>query len=310
MLHVKLSIMRKLLLALCLLLLSSLFSGCTLTDLKLKAGLQVLTNDIPTDIYLDGKFLDKTPYINKELKAGEYMLELRPENTQLATYQTKISLHRGLLTVVTWKPGSTPETSGGVIYEMEKLKNSKDSEISLITIPDGAIIHVDDEAKGFSPVVVEKTSPGEHEYEVSLPSYETQKHTINVLEGYRMNITLQLAKQTYVALSPTPSPSPATSATNAAQLTSSSSASTSTSTTTTAVPVPKPKVKIKPTGFFQNDQEVLRVRGTPSATGKELGFAPVGSEYAYLKVTTDGWYQVSFNGETGWVSAQYAQLFE
>jgi len=183
-------------------------SGCNPADWKAKSGLQVTTNDVPASLFLDGKYLDKVPYINNDIKPGEYTLEIRPDSSQLVSYTTKVSLKNGLLTVVVWKPGDRPETSGGVLYEMEKLGNPKQSQLSLVTIPDSAIIHVDGESKDFAPVLIDSISAGEHGYEVSLPSYETQKNTINVLEGYRMNVTVKLARQDLTpAATPEASPS-------------------------------------------------------------------------------------------------------
>ena len=301
--------MKKWLAGLTLLISSTIFAGCSILNLNANAGLQVITTDsIPAHIYLNGKLADKTPYINKELKAGEYTLEIKPDDDQLSTYDTKISLKSGLLTVVTWKPGSRPETSGGVIYEMEQLTDKKNSELSLTTIPDGSIVQVDGQAKGFSPVLVEHVSPGEHQYEVSLPSYETQKNTINVVEGFRMNITLKLAKQEYVA--------PANSSASASvavplpigNLLATGSGQIATNSGTTNDLVPAPKVKIKPTGFHQNGQELLHVRVDPDPGSNEVGLAVVGQEYPYLNQTLDGWYKINLNGKTGWVSGQFVQL--
>lgn len=67
-------------------------------------------------------------------------------------------------------------------------------------------------------------------------------------------------------------------------------------------------VKIKPTNFYVSGKEVLRVRDLPQPTGKELGFADVGSLYPYLGETEANWLKIDFNGEEGWVSGQYAEL--
>jgi len=263
---------------------SLLLSGCALSDITQKSGLQVISSNVPSSIYLDGKYLNKTPYINKEIKAGDYTVALHPDDPTLASYETKISLKPGILSVVIWKPGTRPETSGGVTYEMEKLPYSKKSELSLITIPDSGIIRVDDQNKGFAPILVENISPGEHQYEVTLPSYEGQNHTINVLEGYRMNVTVKLAKLNLV---PTQSP----------QASASASAATASAT-----------IKIKSTGFFLNGQEVVKVRDAPNAFSNEVGTAAVGTVYPYKQISVDGWYKIEFNVKDGWVSEHFAQL--
>jgi hypothetical protein len=296
--------MRKLLVLASCLVAAVFLSACSLDNLKVQSGLQILTNDIPATIFLDGKQLSKTPFVDKEIKPGEYTVLIQPEDPNLASYETKLTLRKGLLSVITWKPGSRPETSGGVIYEMEPLKNKNSSELSIISVPDAAIVNVDGQSKGFAPVLIENISTGEHEYDVSLPSYETQKHTINVLPGHRMNVTVKLAKLEDTATSGT-STSTSTKTSPSAQA---SPAASSTAQPTPSPVVPLPKVRIKPTGVKLNGDEILRVREQASSSSKELGLAVVGSEYPYLNETTGSWYKIQVGAQVGWVNSQYAQL--
>lgn len=305
--------------AFALLLVSSLLlSGCN-PFVEKKSGLQVITNDIPASIYLDGQYLEKTPYIGKDLKAGQYTLKILPDDSNLVPYETTINLRGGLLTVVTWIPGNRPETSGGVIYEMEKLSNSKHAEISIISLPDQAIVSLDGQNREFTPILIENIEPGHHEFEMSLPSYETQKHTINVVAGHRMDVTVKLAK----SIDTNQFDSETAEATPSAEIASDSATSTSKATpsaqtsTSSGVPVRQAVIQngsgtvtIQSTNYFVNSQEVLKVRSEPNSTGKEIGQASVGKSYPYLNETQAGWYKISFNDQTGWVSGQYATLQE
>lgn len=303
------------------------FSGCTGRN---NAGLQVLSNDIPSSVYLDGKYVEKTPYIQKELKAGDYSVEIRPDDTTFVPYQTKVSLKKGMLTVISWKPGKRPETSGGVVFETEALQNNKATELIITTIPDGGIIYVDGVAKGFAPVTVQDLSPGEHQFEVKLPSYEPQTHPINMLEGYRILVTAKLGKQDYqsprpqattsatplpsVTTSPSPSASPSTSASPSPKLSPSPAATTSAKPSPSVAPVTgqiaPPKVVILKTNYFKDGVEVLRVRNGASPDATEIGVAPVGSEYTYLGEVKDGWAKMSFGQTPGWVSKQFVNVVE
>lgn len=297
---------------------SVIFTGCTITLPSLgknNSGLQVITNDATASLFLDGQYLDKTPYISKQIKPGSYTLKIQPDAPNLVVYETTVTLRRGLLTVVTWKPGERAETSGGVVYEMEPLKGTNKAELSFVTIPDNAIIKLDEREQQFSPLVITELEPGLHNYEVALPSYETQKHTINALPGHRIIITLKLAKSSGEADSigtpttpATPSPNPSTSPTVPAGSPDSTPVSTFSGRTTPTTTVSGPKVTIGKTNFFNNGQEVLRVRDSASNGGKELGFAPVDSQYVYLGETQSGWYKISFNGQIGWVSTQFSRL--
>lgn len=290
-----------------LILVPTLFlSACNPLDNKIKAGLQVETGDISTSLFLDGTYLEKAPFINKEIKPGTYTLKVQPDNAALPAYETSVTLRRGLLTVVSWLPGDRPELSGGVIYEMEKGSDRQKSELTIITIPDAGIVELDGRNKEFAPISVSDLPPGEKKYKVSLPSYNPQEHTVNLLPGYHTTITVKLAKTQYagnantpnpIILSPSPSPIPI--ASTAAQITG---------------PLPKiaigSKVVIKPTNFFQNGQEVLRVRAKNLAESETIGYARVGGEYAYEAETLGGWHKISIDNRTGWVSGQYATLIK
>lgn len=282
-----------------------LFSGCLP---QMKGGLQVITDGVPSTVYLDEKMMEKTPYLNKDLKSADYMLEIRPDDASYVPYQTKVTLKSGMLTVVNWKPGKRPETSGGVIFETESLREKKMTELVITTIPDGGIIYVDGVARGFAPVTVQGLTKGEHQLEVRLPSYETQVQPINVLEGYRILVTAKLGKQEYQA--PRPSSIATESTTTATAAARASSSPTATTAATKKQTLPAPKVTIKSTNFFQEGKEVLRVRSDAAASSRELGFATVGDDYQYLNERKEGWVKIQFGTQVGWIAQQFATVVE
>lgn len=273
------------------------FSACS-PD---KSGLQVLSSDVPSAVYLDGKYLDRTPYINRDLKPADYSLEVRPDDPGFVPYQTKLSLKKGVLTVVDWKPGKRPETSGGVIFETEALRDKKATELSITTIPDGGIIYVDGQAKGFAPVTVQDLEKGEHQFEVKLPSYESIAKSINILEGYKVLITVKLGKQDYLA---TGSAQTLLNASASAVATTSATAATS----STSAKLVGTKVIIQPTGYSEEGKEVLRVRAESNSSSGEIGKADVGGTYTYLQEVRDGWVKIQFGDKVGWVSLQYVKV--
>lgn len=288
-----------------------LFSGCSLLPVK-KAGLQVLTTDVSSSVFVDGQYVDKTPYIGKEFKPGTYTVKIQPDNPKLVPHETTVKLEPGLLTVITWNPGEKPETSGGVIYELEKLPSKKQTELSIFSLPDAAIVSIDQQQKEFTPISLPAIDPGNHEIEITLPSYQTQKHTISTVQGHRLKITVKLAKEapkttktTEQVPQPPSIPNPESATQSAVPI-----------STKSAVPVRQPvlgvattsaQVTIEPTGFFVDGKEVLKVRSEPTSTGSELGYAPVGSTYPYLDESKNGWLKISFNQAVGWVSGQYSK---
>lgn len=300
-------------------------SGCSDIISKTKpAGLQVLTNDVPATLYLDNEYLGDTPFIDKSLDPGTYTLKIEPESSELVSYETLITLRKGLLTVVTWKPGTRPELSGGVVYELERLTDKSATELSIVSIPDGAIVSVDSGEKNFTPFITQDLDEGSHSVSFSLPSYESQEHTINMVAGHRLNVSVKLAKSSLDTVSttvPIATESATLTATAGASLTATGSATVPSATTlastnsgtlaqtaTLGQTVGRPRVVINATNYFQNGVEVLRVRDAAGTAGAELGFAEVGSAYSYLNLTTSGWHKINFNGAEGWVSTQYSTL--
>ena len=278
------------------LLLTTFLSGCSLLDRQTTGGLQIITNDKPSSVFLDGQYLEKTPFIEKNLKPGTYSIRIEPDDPNLAPYETSITLRSGLLTVVTWKPDRNPELSGGVIYEMEPLKNKKQAEVAFITVPDGAIIAFDELEKEFAPITFPNLSEGQHTFEITLPSYETQKHTLNVVAGYRVQVRAKLAKLTgtnEANLVPT---------TEEVELTEQPTQDASVSASTGK------QVLIKPTNFFNEGVESLRVRSNPNTESAALGYATSGTSYPYLGESLGGWYKILFLQKEGWVSSSFADV--
>lgn len=300
-----------------------ILSACNPLNKSSKSGLQVITDGVASSAYLDGQYLEKTPFINREIKPGEYTLKLQPDDPNLYAYELKVNLRPGLLTVVTWKLAQRPELSGGVVYEMEPIQSKSKSEVSFISIPDGAIVELNGRGKEFSPVIMTDVNPGHNEFEISLPSYESQKHTINVVEGYRMLVNVKLAKvvvgqeenqpvpsSTPVA-TPTPVTTPTPTPTTQANADSIFETPTPTASSTKIGDINNQDGKlvlINSTGFFEDNKEVSRVRDAPSSSGAELGFAVVGQKYSYLGNTTDNWHNISFESKSGWVSGSYSSI--
>jgi hypothetical protein len=286
-----------------------IFSGCNPLERKNKAGLQVITNDIPVSIFINEEFLGKSPFLTKDLKPGEYSIKLEPEDPTLTSYETTINLNKGLLTVVTWKPGSTLTGSGGVIYELEKLTNKNQTELSIISIPDGAILGIDEGDKEFSPLIKNGIDVGSHEFEASLPSYETQNHTLNIVKGHRLNVLIKLAKENPNAPNVMPTPPANNEATDSTILTPESNLPPQPLRQATAsATLANPKILIKTTGYFETGKEVLRVREASSSASKTLGYAESGMLYRYLEEKNKDWFKIEFKNKVGWVSSKYAEI--
>ena len=299
--------MKRLRLIALLILASTLLTACQLSlPYQKKAGLQVITEGGSASLFLNDQYLDTTPYINKKILPGAYRLKIQPSEEGKVPFETPLRLNQGILTVVTWKAGSRPETSGGVIYEMEKIGGKK-TQLSIVTIPDGALVQIDGGEQQIAPLVLDNVAPGEHRIALTQPSYEGQEHTINIVEGFKLSASVKLARLEGESMPPSSPSPPIPTATSAATVTTATT-SASKAATQSSQTVAKPRVLIKATGYQVQGIEVLRVRSAPSSAGTEIGQAPVGSYLPYAGESQAGWYAVTFEGKTGWVSAQYATL--
>lgn len=304
-----------------------LFSGCIdQLDKRRLAGLQVSTNDVPSALYLDGEFLADTPFNKKDLQPGRYTLRIVPDDNSYAPSEMNVTLTSGLLTAVIWTPGKTADTSGGVLFELQKIANRQQAELTVSSIPDGAIVHINNGELEFTPLLRTELTAGKHDISISLPSYVEQLHTLNLVAGYRLSVQVTLAKTTADI---EPSTNSTLDTDQDADQDSNQDAEQNTQQSTnqdldTNNPQPirtaRPQatqqdqqttqtITITSTGFFENDQEVLRVRSGAGSGFSQVGLAPVGSTYPYLNENTAGWFKIQFTDTTvGWVSQSYAEL--
>jgi len=276
---------------------SLVLTGCTLFESKARSGLQIITGDISSIIFLDEQSFGTSPLIEKNLKPGTYTVRIEPTDASLMAYEMNITLRRSLLTVITWNPGVDLETSSGVIYEMERLKNNDDTEVVFRSEPDGAIVVVPGQPRAFTPAVFSQLPAGNLEYEVTLPSYDVHHHTLMVRPGYRMLVTAKLAK-----LAQPGEIDPVIEIDEAEQSATDSAVLSATTEETAAM------VRVKRTGYMVDGKEVIRVRAEPSGSGVELKTIPVEKRYPYLGETIDDWHKIDADGTPGWISGDFAVL--
>ena len=298
-------------------LLSSIFlSGCTLPFIggRKQAALQV-TATPQAAVFLDGEHLGSTPYFDEKLKPGDYTLKLVPEGENNLPWEAKIKLVSGILTVVSRELGESIDSSSGYVLSLEEVPGKKNTSLVVVSEPDGAVVKVDGEPKGFAPIAVENISTGEHLLVVSSPGYVEKNIKAKTIEGYKLTATVQLAKEPEVE---TEEKEEDEEATESAELEEEIEEETKEEPEEeeTASPsayledeLPKPYVKIKntPTGW-------LNVRSEPSTAKKEesiLTKVDPGEVFPFVESTANGWYRIEYkDGEEGWIAGQYAELYK
>lgn len=276
-----------------------------------QAGLQV-KSDPPASVFLDSRFLGRTPYEDR-IEPGEYTLKLIPESTSAntASWQGKVVLSSNILTVVNRELGMSDLSSAGEVISLEKL-TGKDTEISIVSIPDGASVKIDGQDQGTAPLLLRNVEPGEHEVIISSPGFITRAVKAVATAGYKLTITVQLgiSEGGESAVQGESVDGESTSETEEGE------PETTPGTTTTPKPTKsaastedpdRPYVEIldTPTGW-------LNVREQPRTGNEDEIITKInpGEKYALLDEES-GWIQITLSdGTEGWISGRYAEKFE
>lgn len=247
---------------------------------KEKGALQV-TSAPGSQVYLNGKLLGKTPLCKCELKdmiaVGDYTVKLVPTEGNFDPFEQKITISPKVLTVVDRTFGQTGLANASII-SLNPIQDTKTAQISVISFPNGAQVFLDNNIQGQTPILLKNITESDHELKLSKNGYKDKVVRIRTVLGYKLDTTVFLGINPDIA-------------TQSAVPVSSSSAT---------LPVAKVIILDTPTGF-------LRVRDQASLGGAEIAQVKPGETYQLLSEQT-GWFQIKLtNGQSGWISNQYAQ---
>lgn len=293
--------LKKLLVSLSFLSLTVFLTGCTLPGRK-KSALSVSTTPQAT-IFLDGEHLGQTPYYNEKLKPGDYVLKIVPESSgqALNPWEGRVTLSPGILTVVNRELGLTQDDSSGEILSFETSADKNATSISVVTTPDGAVVNLDGEPKGFAPISLDKITEGDHILLISSPGYQDKTIKAKTVKGNKLIASVQLARAVTAPLVDAESQQEATPAASP-KASPTPKASPKTGSTTTPA---KPYVTID-----SPDTGWVRVRAEASTAGEELTKVDHGQSFPLIDEKS-GWYQIEYEtGKKGWISGKYAEKFE
>jgi len=312
---------RKSIIGLIVLLSSSFFlAGCSLPGQKDFSGLQVeITTGSVSQIYLDDLHYGQTPFEKRDIRPGTYTLRIEPEDKGKKPYETQVHLYPNTLTSVLWSFDGPEPTGAGEILELEPLASKERTELSVITVPEGAKISLDTKSYGLSPAIVESVSAGQYTLSIEAVAHVKKAFGITLQPGYRLHVFSRLIKENDALAAPQdstpsaqvlPSPSPDVLRIEAPTASPTPGATPKASPKPSPTPVltvnqdiPKPYAVVKETGTGW-----LRVRDEASSTGQEVARVDVGQRYKYLS-NMEGWLEIEYApGKTGWVSGQFAEV--
>ncbi len=292
-----------------------LFSSCSLLKHP-TGGLKVASNTI-ADVYLDSKNVGTTPLTKNPLDVKKYEIKIVPQDASMPPYEGQMKIFSGFETTVDWTFGATKDDSSGFVFEAEGAHKRDASEVEIVTSPDNVPITINNENKGFSPLVIDALPEGDYQLGLGAPGFISVTRDVRLLKGKRLLITAKLARKPIevatqsAVLTPPPTPIPtvkpkATPKPTPKPLTSVSATSSAVLGASTKSAPTKPYIEVlsTPTGF-------LRVRDSASASGTIVGQLNIGDMVPYAGKTENSWYKIIFNtAASAWVSGQYSKLVQ
>lgn len=251
-----------------------------------KEGRLHVVSTPPAAVFIDNVMRGKTPY-EDTIKEGTYTIKIIPEQvaTQAASWQKSVSIYTDTLTYIDTKLESSDVASSAEVYWLTKKKGwgVQDPSLLVESEPSGALISLDTDEKGITPITVDNVPDGTHELSLFMPGFARRTKKINIVKGFDLHAYIKMPvdpsqASKYKSIAP-----PA--ATSAAQLTQ-----------------PQNTVRIldTPTGW-------LRVRDEPTLAGSESARVNPGQVFEYVE-EMNGWYKIKVDSKTeGWVTSEYAK---
>ncbi|MCJ7827842.1 PEGA domain-containing protein, partial [Patescibacteria group bacterium] len=267
-----------------------------------RAALQVSSTP-EAEVFLNGESQGKTPFYSTELKAGTYVIKLQPvDGSQGAVvWEQEIDLPANIMTSINRQLKTDSQVASGRILSLEKTGDKKFSSIRVIADPEDATVFLNGESKGFSPYQ-EDLPEDKYQLKVDSSGYSEQSFEIKTVVGYRLNVMIKLAKEEMEGVV---EGDEVTEDEIDEEVEEEVDEDEETKTDEADSELERPYVEINetPTGW-------LRVRSEPSTSGEEVAKVEPDETYPFLD-EENGWYEIEYeDGESGWISGVYAELFE
>lgn len=254
-----------------------------------RGALQVTTNT-RAQVFLDNKSIGETPLCrceqNETLNEGVYELKIVPNDKSVSPFSLRVEINPGVLTAVdrTFLPGSFSST---YILTLKKT-NARDSQVFVASIPDEALVSLDGDSKGVTPLTLKGVSASEHEMEIQKQGFAKKTVRIRAVPSHKLILNVILGAEGEIDETQDVTPQPK---------------ADSRGLGTPAPTVSKNSVLIKstPTGF-------LRVRKDPTTAAVEIGRVKPGETYEFVD-ENDSWFKIKLSdGAEGWVSKTYTSI--
>ncbi|KUK78888.1 MAG: hypothetical protein XD95_0724 [Microgenomates bacterium 39_7] len=274
--------MKKFVLPLSAVLMATVFGLLFRHSLFSAQGVLEINSDPPVLIFINGQKTGLTPF-KKEFKPQKLTIKLTPEeDPEKVLWQGKVPITSSAITLIKYQFGQERQEDYGEILTLNKIPDRKNGALLVSSYPDKAIVNLDGETKGYTPLLLEEVSPGHHSLEINLDGYNNSIIGLNIAAGFQLNAEIKLAKIT----------------TNQDQEETIPEEQVLTEKTVTILSTP--------TGW-------LRVRSGPGTGFAEIAKVFPGEKYPFL-AEDEGWLKISLEDETeekqteGWISSQYGEI--
>jgi len=149
-----------------------------------KSGLQISSTP-EADVFIDGKEMGRTPYENKDLKAGEYQIKLKAgENLWQGIIQTT----QGTVSLLNRELRAGVASSSGEVMILKKGRG-----IFITSTPAGAEVETKGKVYGKTPLLISDLSSDEYVFLLSYPGYTKRQIRAVLPSGMLLTINSDLA---------------------------------------------------------------------------------------------------------------------
>jgi eukaryotic-like serine/threonine-protein kinase len=164
-----------------------------------KGALQV-TSVPDSQVFLDGKFIGKTPLclcdLEQLVKVGEYSIKIVPTKSGFKEYEQKIQIYQGVLTVVDRTFDKKASAATGSIITLSDISDKEKSEVLVVSFPTGAQVVLDSNVKGETPLEIKDVTPSDHEIKLLKDGYKEKVIKVKTIPGKRLEAIVNLGIRT------------------------------------------------------------------------------------------------------------------
>jgi len=171
------------------------FGGYIITNadkLRSKSGIKVEVSGESAEVYINDKFVSKTPYTSDNIASGVNKITIKNGERQYQTSLNFLPSEQGNIHYVGIERdlGISDTFSSGKEFWFEK--DTSSNVLRVISEPSGAKVYIDNSEVGTTPFLSNNISDGDYELKIAIAGFAVQTSRITVNKGYTLNATFKL----------------------------------------------------------------------------------------------------------------------